>query len=242
MQWYYAKNNERYGPYEDDAFLQLVEAGTVEAGTLVWNPDLPDWKRYQEVVGGVEPAPAESLYPCAECGGMFPEKDLAVFGGMQVCAEHKPIYFQRVKQGTVPPAQTNYAGFWTRAAAKILDYVITGSFQSGIQFAVLSLGGEDNPAVFFVASMVAALVGFATVILYNTWFLGRFGATPGKMAFGIRVILPGEPGISYLRALGRTLGEIVSGMVFYIGYIMAAFDAEHRALHDFFCDTRVVKV
>jgi uncharacterized RDD family membrane protein YckC len=33
---------------------------------------------------------------------------------------------------------------------------------------------------------------------------------------------------------------IVSGMILLIGYIMAGFDNEKRALHDRVCDTRVI--
>jgi uncharacterized RDD family membrane protein YckC len=33
---------------------------------------------------------------------------------------------------------------------------------------------------------------------------------------------------------------IVSGIILLIGYIMAGFDDEKRALHDRVCDTRVI--
>ena len=35
--------------------------------------------------------------------------------------------------------------------------------------------------------------------------------------------------------------EMLSGMILGIGYLMAAFDDEKRALHDRICDTRVVR-
>jgi uncharacterized RDD family membrane protein YckC len=46
--------------------------------------------------------------------------------------------------------------------------------------------------------------------------------------------------VSYARALGRSAGHLVSGMTCLIGYIIAAFDDEKRALHDYMCNTRVV--
>jgi uncharacterized RDD family membrane protein YckC len=39
---------------------------------------------------------------------------------------------------------------------------------------------------------------------------------------------------------GRFSAEILSGLIFYIGYIMVAFDSEKRALHDRICNTRVI--
>ena len=43
------------------------------------------------------------------------------------------------------------------------------------------------------------------------------------------------------RAIGRYFAELVSSMILLMGYIMAGFDTEHRALHDRICDTRVIK-
>ena len=43
------------------------------------------------------------------------------------------------------------------------------------------------------------------------------------------------------RAFGRYFAKILSGLILMIGYIMAAFDSEKRALHDMICDTRVIR-
>jgi uncharacterized RDD family membrane protein YckC len=40
--------------------------------------------------------------------------------------------------------------------------------------------------------------------------------------------------------VGRYFSEMLSGMIMMIGYIMAGFDDEKRALHDRICNTRVV--
>ncbi len=58
---------------------------------------------------------------------------------------------------------------------------------------------------------------------------------------GLKIVTStGEP-LTYARALGRFFAEMISALTCYIGYIMAAFDEETRALHDRICDTRVVK-
>jgi uncharacterized RDD family membrane protein YckC len=41
--------------------------------------------------------------------------------------------------------------------------------------------------------------------------------------------------------VGRYFAQGLSAMLLYIGYIMAGFDSEKRALHDYLCDTRVIK-
>jgi uncharacterized RDD family membrane protein YckC len=40
--------------------------------------------------------------------------------------------------------------------------------------------------------------------------------------------------------VGRFFAKILSAMMLWIGFIIAAFDREKRALHDHICGTRVV--
>jgi uncharacterized RDD family membrane protein YckC len=75
---------------------------------------------------------------------------------------------------------------------------------------------------------------------YQIFFLGKYGATLGKMACGLRVITAEGGKISYARATGRVFAEMLSGMICYIGYIMVGFDVQKRALHDHICNTRVI--
>ena len=82
------------------------------------------------------------------------------------------------------------------------------------------------------------LVAVRTV--YSTLFLGKFGATPGKMVFKLAVVDAGGGKIGYGRAFGRSCAEILSQLICAIGYIIAAFDDQKRALHDHICNTRVV--
>jgi uncharacterized RDD family membrane protein YckC len=77
--------------------------------------------------------------------------------------------------------------------------------------------------------------------LYSMWFLGRFEATPGKMALGLKVVRADGSRITYWRGLGRHFAEMLSSFTLLIGYLIAAWDAERRTLHDHVCDTRVVK-
>jgi len=76
---------------------------------------------------------------------------------------------------------------------------------------------------------------------YSVFFVGRYGATPGKMALKLQIVRSDFSKVSYLRALGRYFAQSLSGLLLYLGYIMAGFDSEKRALHDYICDTRVIK-
>jgi uncharacterized RDD family membrane protein YckC len=60
------------------------------------------------------------------------------------------------------------------------------------------------------------------------------------MALGLRVLRGDGSPLSFWRAVGRYFATWISMMTLYIGFIMAAFDDQKRALHDHICDTRVV--
>ena len=84
------------------------------------------------------------------------------------------------------------------------------------------------------------IIAIAFNAVYAGFFIGRYGATPGKMACQLIVVDANGAPISYSRSFGRGFAEIVSGITCYIGYIIAAFDGEKRALHDHICSTRVI--
>jgi uncharacterized RDD family membrane protein YckC len=89
--------------------------------------------------------------------------------------------------------------------------------------------------------IIATVFSFVAMLTYEVVFLGKYGATPGKMALKLKVIRADGLPMSYGLAAGRYLGKILSGMLLLIGFIIAAFDEQKRALHDRICDTRVVR-
>jgi uncharacterized RDD family membrane protein YckC len=155
-----------------------------------------------------------------------------------------------------PAGYARFGGFWMRFVAYLIDSVIVG-IPMGV-LAMLLVGGSmlsltrlgPNPAPeealaamvpMFGAMAVLGLLGTAVYCTYEAFFLVKYGATPGKMAMGLKVIRPDGSGIHVGRAIGRHFSKVLSGMILYIGYIMIGFDSEKRGLHDMICDTRVIK-
>lgn len=77
--------------------------------------------------------------------------------------------------------------------------------------------------------------------IYAGYFYSKAGATPGKKAMGIVVISSAEQVNFFQGALRDTVGKWISGIILMIGYLMALFRADGRALHDLMFDTRVVE-
>lgn len=78
-------------------------------------------------------------------------------------------------------------------------------------------------------------------IIYQTFFVWYYGATPGKMMFKIRVISTIDlenPNILY--SLIRALVRIVSESFFYIGFLWALTNPKRETWHDKAAKTLVV--
>ena len=204
-------------------------------------------------------APPPGQVICNECQKAVPAEETMQFGTATICAACKPIYVQKLREGAAPnyalaQGQFRYGGFWIRVAAKLIDSIIIGIPIGLLYLAGMFLfgfgatiggagGGQPNmPALMGMFGMQLG-VQFLAVLLggfYNVFFVVKYGATPGKMAVGLRIVMPDGGKILLGRAIGRYFGEMVSGLVCYIGYIIAAFDDQKRCLHDHMCNTRVV--
>lgn len=244
-QWYYIAPEGQVGPVPAEEFAARVEAGDVTPRTLVWTPGLEGWLPRETVdleTGQPVPHDANGRVACGVCGTVAPAGEAVLFLDAFVCGDCKPIYMQRLREAAPVAARDRYAGFWVRLAAKIIDWLLlglVGLLLYLVPMALLGTGTED-PITLFVAQMIGNLAQFGIAIAYTTYFTGAYGGTPGKRVLGLRVVTANFERVSYLRAFARYWAEVLSGLVFYIGYIIAAFDDEKRALHDHICGTRVV--
>ncbi len=245
MAWYYLKNQLRKGPVDDETFNELVAQGDIMGETLVWQPGLEDWVPLKSLGTALVQNSDRTTHIkvlCVECNKPNTPSNMIHIENQWVCPACKDNFLLRFRQGTLRPHGLAYAGFWRRASAKLLDYGLLAVCAEGygmlLQYSFTDMGQEDFYTM--LAAIISGLIGFTLQIVFNTWFISKFGATPGKMAVGIKVILPDGGKITYLRAFCRYLMEIVSGTIFYIGYIMSIYDDRKRTLHDRVCDTRVV--
>jgi uncharacterized RDD family membrane protein YckC len=239
-------------PLADDPPLEMFEEtfdddmGTFSMEEKV--EELPEEVRNKEMAA-VQAGEAASTAVCSQCGRSFPQDQVIAYDDQMICAACKPMFVQRLKEGAALPAAMIYGGFWIRFLAKMIDGIILSIVQWAIMIPLSMLimpsmmqSNEQFPTPgFFIFIGVQILVGFALPLGYGTFFLGRFGATLGKMACRLKVVTPEGDKITYMRAFGRFWAEVISYMILAIGYIMAAFDDEKRALHDRICSTRVVK-
>jgi uncharacterized RDD family membrane protein YckC len=87
----------------------------------------------------------------------------------------------------------------------------------------------------FMVFIYIAIILYFPILESSNW-----QATIGKRAVGIKVIDLDGKRITFPRALGRFFAKIISGLVLYIGFIMAGFTERKQALHDIIAGTLVI--
>jgi uncharacterized RDD family membrane protein YckC len=196
----------------------------------------------------------ETLY-CAECGRPSSADELARFGDLLICPDCKNSYAQKLREGVAPASSVRWGGFWIRVGAFLIDLIILFVAQYVID---LSLRGSliptyPQPQPGDIGALMAMLpaLGITTLInvvvgaLYEGLFVARVGATPGKMVAGLKVVRPDGSLIGLGRSFGRYFVKFFEWVIVFfgwIGFVIAGFDAQKRALHDMICDTRVIRV
>jgi len=146
-----------------------------------------------------------------------------------------------------------YAGFWSRAAARIIDLLIIVAAFNLIYLADrlgadaglwtgMGLGEGNRLGVgVSMANVFRGLFFFTFPVFYYVYLHATYGQTFGKMALKIRVVNEDGTPLDYRKAFLRWLGYFLCDLTFYIGYLWAAFDRRKQGLHDKVCKTVVVR-
>jgi uncharacterized RDD family membrane protein YckC len=241
MNYYYAVNGNQTGPVDEEELRRMVSAGTIPATTPVWREGMGDWQPFSAVLGG--PGGSATAVECSVCHQTFPADQTIRYGTVNVCAGCKPRFMQGLREGASTTGAMEFAGIGARFGAKILDNLILWVIQTAINFAFVGsiTPGANQQAAFATMGLMMAL-NLGIAFTYQAVFLHWKGQTPGKMALKIKVVTPDGGPLSWGKAIGRPFAEMLSGCLLAIGYLMAIWDPEKRALHDRMAGTRVIKV
>lgn len=208
----------------------MIQGNELSADNPVWHRSLDEWQpatAVEELGITPPPLPGESndLRPTNESSTAAPPP-------IPNPTQNNPASESPVIEKQDP----RYAGFWLRVGALLVDFVVV--------FAVS----------FFATLLLAAFIGFEAagvlanlVSIVGTWLYfaamesSEYQATIGKQALGLKVTnVEGKP-IGFGKATGRHFGKIVSGIILYIGFVMAGFTEKKQALHDMMAGCLVVR-
>jgi uncharacterized RDD family membrane protein YckC len=137
-------------------------------------------------------------------------------------------------------ARAQYASFWKRFAAALIDGIVfyIASLIVMAPFGALAPGlavgnaRELTTAGIGIALFITAIKIVMGWLYYALMESSDAGATLGKMVMGIKVTDLNGKKVSFGKATGRHFGKFISCITLYIGFIMAGFTAKKQGLHD----------
>ena len=148
-----------------------------------------------------------------------------------------------------------YAGFWIRVGANLIDLIIvlvSFSVLAGLFMFVFSdiffgprhyqVGLMRHRQSFAFFGLFEIIFKYIVPFILTIWFWLKFQATPGKMATNLRVVdeLTGNT-LSRGQAIGRYFATILSIIPFGLGYLWIAFDKKNQSWHDKLAGSVVIR-
>jgi len=233
MQVWIGRNGERFGPYTDDEVRQWLRDGTCRVDELGWHEGMTDWR------------PLGELFPDA--------RPVAGAAAVEPPPPPPPPFM-----GVHDVAAPEYAGFWLRFGAWVIDYLILIvpftiiSLSMGIGAAMTQVleqmktdqaaALETYAAAFMPITYVIVVIGFAYYTLFEA---SKWQATPGKMAVGIHVTDTQGRRLTLARSAGRNAVRLTNMLRIpvplpLICYLVAAFTERKQGIHDLLAQTYVL--
>lgn len=234
MEVWIGRDGERHGPYKDEDIRQWLRSGQVSPDDLAWFDGLADWQ-------------ALSV--------LFPD-EVRDSASPPPFASHGPPASSTLPSETIGVLQ-NYASFGQRLGAWGIDYLLLliptmivsinmGAVAIFERFLTQYQAGNTQAALTAYAeaisptTLVVLLIGFAYYALFEC---SKWQATPGKMAFGLRVTdLQGNRlgiGRSMARNAVRLLNAITV-IIPFVAFIVVIWTQNRQGLHDMLAKTLVL--
>ncbi len=143
------------------------------------------------------------------------------------------------------PNSHDYAGFWLRFAALIIDsiifYIIMIVASLVFGFKLIHTDPQEAAAISSYELTIRAVMGIIGLLYFVLMESSSWQATLGKRAVNIKVTDLEGNRIGFGRSLARYLSKFISALTLIIGFIMAGFTPKKQALHDMIAGTLVVK-
>lgn len=238
MEVWIGRDGERHGPYKEEDVQQWMRSGQVSGADLAWYEGLADWQPlsvlFPEAANAPAAAPAVANNPYS--------------------APSSPLLPQ-----TTAASLEDYAGFWKRFAAYIIDAIILyipqtliekafggTAAKAALQQAILD--GAGNPdamvaanahyyGIMWPAMLLILVMGILYFVVCES---SAWQGTVGKLALGIRVTDLDGNRISFMKALGRYFAKFLSAIILCVGFMMAGWTRRKQGLHDMICGTLVL--
>jgi uncharacterized RDD family membrane protein YckC len=138
------------------------------------------------------------------------------------------------------PEHIQYAGFWRRLLAFILDSFLFYAVVAPLL--MLSYWSSEQVGVFAIYGIADFLLTTLLPVVLIIGFWIKLSATPGKLLLDCKVVDAKtlQP-LGWKKALLRCLAYVVSALPVYLGFVWIAFDKRKQGLHDKLAGTLVLQ-
>ena len=230
--WFYTDSEgTQQGSVDDSTLLELNHDGAINAKTLVWRDGLENWEPFStvatEVFGNDEEGDPIEIGVCVYSHQVYPVDEMVPYGEALIGADKKRPFVQRLMESGVislndaTDRPMNYVGFWWRCLSSLLDYLIkmVPAWLCMAPFYIVMMAGGATAdystdqvfpgwtAAMFLAYGLGLLGMLAVSIFYETWTVGKYQGTPGKLIIGAKVVNPDGSRLTYKRAFLRWLAK-----------------------------------
>jgi uncharacterized RDD family membrane protein YckC len=232
MEVWIGRDGERHGPYTESDIRQWLRSGQVSRDDLGWYEGLADWQ------------PLSTLF----ADEVFRDEAIGT----------APPSFSASPTASVLPPTTaatleDYAGFWKRFAAWLLDYFLllipSGFILSFTNLAdevrkllATAMSGEDTTAAVkeYAAAIHSAEPALLAIVLIGYFYYAFLESSPwqatlGKLALDLRVTDLDGKRLSVGRSMSRNFVRLFNAITAFIPlvcYIAVAWTSRKQGLHD----------
>lgn len=133
-----------------------------------------------------------------------------------------------------------YAGFWVRFGAVIIDMIIL--FIVIILPLSLIHSMEHRPINEPIFGILDSLLNYIFPLFATIWFWQKFLGTPGKMALKIKIV-DARTGnkLTVAQSIGRYFAYILSALPLCLGFIWIGIDNKKQGWHDKLAGSVVIR-
>lgn len=229
MNSYYYKLNEEQkwkGPYSYESLLLL----NIPDHTPVWKEGMKAPLTFAELVEQEELS--------------FEPDEVSIEDSIISPHENFPSIQKPDDSSTeLSSAQIKHASFGIRFLAWFIDTFILFCVYSffwnilNLQIPEKNSGALWGTLIIFSNPILYLFSGFYFAF-FESW---KLQATPGKIITGLKVTNEEYDKISFLNAVGRYLGKVMSGLIFCIGFLLIPITKNKQGFHDQMAKTFVTR-
>ena len=260
---YLERDGQQFGPFSIEEAQRYILEGRFGAQDLGWIDGMQEWLLVAQIPQlqlGAAPVVASPIntgaaYAAAPSMPPPPTAPYAApsYPGMQSAGLQSQSLQNQGFAARQDFSHSEYAGFWRRGAALMIDSFIVTFVVYFLMFVLALLFGMGLGASGMTGldsnSATANLIGIATIAIpallticyYALWHASANMATPGKMAAGLVVVNSQAQRIGVPQAFLREVVKLIGTWFFFLTFATQPISARRQAIHDFATATVVLR-